>query len=147
MILLFMKIVWIYFYTGSDLLERRQLISEAFVNSNYKQNRINLHATRKAIASLTSIRTNAGDHLCSGALFTEMHTLTVAICVYKLITPGFEQVKVWVGIAFASNGGTSFPIADIQKDYRFPKKWSQQFAVVKVSTLPIESTWKVPCLR
>ena len=89
----------------------------------------------KAAASLVSIKSPTGEHLSSGALFSEQRVVTVADHVYNLTRPDFGGVVVWVEIAYDRNGGRPISIADVDYDKRYPAYSSCKYAVIKVSTL------------
>ena len=61
-----------------------------------------------------------------------------------------ELIKVWIGMAFQRNRGEPFKIDDFTYDNRYPDPYANKIAVIKVSTLWIESALlvleKTPCL-
>ena len=142
-----------FYPTESDSAQRSKLIGKALSIYNAQKNIINPVTLppemRKALASLVSIKSPTGEHLSSGALFSEQRVITDAYHVSELSKPDFGGVVVWVEIVYGQNGGKPISIANVDYDKMYPAYSSSRFAVIKVSTPPTGGPWtifgKMPC--
>ena len=120
--------------TESDSTQESDPCDNISISSpTIEERRMNMHATRKAISSLVSIRADNGTHLCSGALFTELSAITVATCIYELYAPRFGNINVWYGISFCSANPRFRTITGIGYGKRGEYEMTQKVAVVWVS--------------